>query len=533
MSDRHFTFAPLVKSQWTYIILFAMLGLLGIINHSMWRDEMNVWLIAKYSHNLADFWNNIRYDRGHPGLWHLLVAIAFHIVDNPIAMQILHWLIGSSAVLLLWLFAPFTQRQKILFSFGYLPFYQNLLISRNYALGMLLLFGICTAFNSRYKTYFGLACLLALLANSNIYGLFIAFSLTITLILELLLNDLQRKKFLHQKYTSLKLSPKIDIIGSGIVILSSFFLSAYTILPPAQVVTKKVLTEISTKSNLEQFLVSLGRLLGGYTLLIPNSARLLDLVVCGIIAIVLFVIFFTSFIDKILPLFFFTFSTLQILAFSYFSFPGRGPRHFGHFYFILIAALWIASYYKPQKWLVKRTIFWQRIKIKKVQSFTLMLVLYIQFFGGLFGFTHDVFIPYSASRQTVNYIKDNQLADEFIVASRDVNMASISGYFGKKLYYPERNNFGSFSLFLKHKRQDLTHEQVLQKTEKLLLKNPNNNVKRILLILHKELKTTHPNLEITQIKKFKYCMLSSERYYLHWVSLKNAGGSPNEKISTP
>ena len=522
MSDRRFTFTPLLKSQWTYIILFVILGLLGIINHSMWRDEMNVWLIAKYSHNLADFWDNIHYDRGHPGLWHLLVAIAFHLVDNPIAMQILHWLIGSSAILLLWLFAPFTQKQKILFSFGYLPFYQHLLISRNYALGMLLLFGICTAFNSRYKTYFGLACLLSLLANSNVYGLLIAFSLTVTLILEFLLNNVQRKKFLQQQSTFIKLSPQIDILGSSMIILSGFIFSIYMILPPAQVVTKEVLTHISTDSNLERFLVSLGRLLGGYTLLIPNSARLLDLVVCGIIATTLFLVFLTNFIDKVLPLFFFTFSNLQLFLFSYISFPGKGPRHFGHFYFILIAALWIASYYKPQKWLANKFIFLQHIRIKKIQYSTLMFVLYIQFFGGLFGFGHDIFIPYSASRQTVNYIKDNQLADEFIVASRDMNMASISGYLGQELYYPEREDFGSFTLFLKQKRQNLTHEQVLQKTEKILLKNPNDNVNRILLILYKELKTTHPNLTITSIKKFKHSWVDSERYYLYWVSLKKA-----------
>ena len=149
-----------------------------------------------------------------------------------------------------------------------------------------------------------------------------------------------------------------------------------------------------------------------------------------------------------------------------------------------------------------------------------MLVLYIQFFGGLYGFGHDIFIPYSASRQVANYLKDNQLADEFVVASRDINMASISGYLGQELYYPEREDFGSFTLFLKHKRQNLTHKQVLERTEKLLLENSDyNNKERILLILHKELKTTHSNLKITAIKKFKYSWIDTERYYLYWVSL--------------
>ena len=70
MFDRQPALKSLLKSQWTYIILFAVLGLIGVLNHSMWRDEMNVWLIAKYSENLSDFLTNIHYDRGHPGLSH-------------------------------------------------------------------------------------------------------------------------------------------------------------------------------------------------------------------------------------------------------------------------------------------------------------------------------------------------------------------------------------------------------------------------------------------------------------------------------
>ncbi|GAB4539290.1 MAG: hypothetical protein Tsb0014_29580 [Pleurocapsa sp.] len=520
MSSRRLSIAPLLKSQWTYISLFAILGLLGIVNHSMWRDEMNVWLIAKYSHNFADFWDNVRYDRGHPGLWHLLVSIAFHIADNPLAMQILHWAIGVLAIIIFWLFSPFTHRQKILFSFGYLPFFENLLISRNYGLGMLFLFGICTAFNSRTKTYLGLACLLALLANSNIYGLFIGVALTLTFILDFRFNDESRKTFLHRHFTLLKLHPKIDIFLSSIIVLITFVIAAYMILPPSQVVTEEVLTEIPTESNLELFLISLGRILGGYTLLIPNPDRLLDLVVCGIIALVIFFISLTNFTKKPLPLFFFSFSTLTIFLFSYVSFPGRGPRHFGHFYLILIAALWIASYYPPQSWLENKIKFLRQKQLKKTRLFVFMLLLYINFFCGIFRFGSDLFIPYSASQQVANYLQNNQLQDEFIVGNRDVNMAGVSGYLGQEIYYLERNNFGSFSLFLKQERQELDQEKVLQKLEKLLTTNAEGNLDKILLIMHKKLKTSNPQLKIAAIAKFEHSWIGSEKYYLYWVYLQ-------------
>ena len=44
------------------LLVFFVLGLLGILNHAMWRDELNGWLIARDSPSLTNFWNNIRFN---------------------------------------------------------------------------------------------------------------------------------------------------------------------------------------------------------------------------------------------------------------------------------------------------------------------------------------------------------------------------------------------------------------------------------------------------------------------------------------
>ena len=62
------------KSQWTAVFIIAVVGLLGALNHSMWRGEMNVWLIARDSPSWEALVANIHYDRAHPGLWHRLVG---------------------------------------------------------------------------------------------------------------------------------------------------------------------------------------------------------------------------------------------------------------------------------------------------------------------------------------------------------------------------------------------------------------------------------------------------------------------------
>ncbi|OKH31580.1 hypothetical protein FACHB389_21255, partial [Nostoc calcicola FACHB-389] len=184
-------------SPWFIIIIFSILGLIGILNHSMWRDELNPWLIVRDSESFGDLIANIRYE-GHPVLWYFSLAILRKIVDNPIIMQLFHWAITVVSVTLFCLYSPFKYQQKFLFCFGYFTFYEYLLISRNYAFSVLFVFAFCTIFSSRKITYAYLAILLGLLANSSAYGLLVSFSLALTLLAEFCFDSEHRKQYFNQ-----------------------------------------------------------------------------------------------------------------------------------------------------------------------------------------------------------------------------------------------------------------------------------------------------------------------------------------------
>lgn len=143
-----------------------------------------------------------------------------------------------------------------------------------------------------------------------------------------------------------------------------------------------------------------------------------------------------------------------------------------------------------------------------------MLILYFQLGGGIFGFTRDIIIPFSASKQTANYIQKAQLNNEFIVASRDANMAPLAGYLNRQLYYPELQKMGSYTLF-KDGRQDVQQTEILRQISSLLETQKVND--RILLILNNKLNVNQTDLEIIPIKEFKRAWVDSERYYLYWV----------------
>ncbi|MBT9311396.1 hypothetical protein [Leptothoe kymatousa] len=489
----------LYKSPWTAVLLVAVLGLIGALNHSMWRDEMNVWLIARDSPSWAAFVENVHYDRAHPGLWHVLVAGLYHLFGHPIAMQVFHWLLAMGSVLLIWRFSPFSHGQKWLITFGYLPFYEHLLIARNYAVAMVLLFAICALWPQRQRAYWPLAGLLVLLANSNVYALLIAIALAITLAIELLFEANLRRNWL-------------DILLSGGVIIAGCALALYFILPPSDVVNQ-ALGEYTTGIDLRQLLKAIGRIFGGYYIIIPNGARYLDLAVCGAIALVSCFCIGRRLLRKPYALTFYLLGNGILLAFTYAKFMPSAIRHYGNFYLILVASLWIASHYSPSPALAQK-IFPKQGQTTDLKWFNRVFttILVAHCLGGVFLFTTDLRIPYSASRKAAAYMRQANLQDEFIVASRDAQMASLSGYFGQPFYFPERQAMGSYTLFFKGARREVTQPEVIQQVQQLIADHP-----KILLVLTKELETPINGLAIEPIEQFTRAW-QDEEYYLYWVT---------------
>jgi hypothetical protein len=134
--------------------------------------------------------------------------------------------------------------------------------------------------------------------------------------------------------------------------------------------------------------------------------------------------------------------------------------------------------------------------------------------AGIVAFSRDLSIPYSASRETANYIKKHGLDQQFIVGSEDFTITPIAGYLNKKIYYPESQGLGSYVLF-NYQRKPVNDGEIFQQL-KTMLKYPSES---ILLILNHPLEIDDPDLEITPIEKFTKGFIYNEKYYLYDVSL--------------
>merc|ERR1712167_29244 len=294
----------------------------GAFNHALWRDEMQGWLVAWQSDNLIDLWKN-NAPSGHPVLWSLLIYFSKNITGTPISMQLMHWFLGSSAIVIFWRFSPFNLITKALFTFGYFPFWEYFFVCRHYVIAELIIFIFCSIYHLKDKTYIPFSLCIGLLANTQALSWSLSFAIGMTLVFDWFLNPNQRKNYKKNKRWILDLSSSIAIAST----LLCF--GAFSLLQ-----VRDSIKLLSSFIDIRHFLRVIGQVFGGYMLIIPNSSRFFALILCALITLILIVSTITFNRSYRPALIYFLSGIVFLFLFNYFLFLGDGSRHYGY-YFLL------------------------------------------------------------------------------------------------------------------------------------------------------------------------------------------------------
>ena len=364
---------------------FLVFGTLGVFRHEMWRDEVQVWNLARSSSSIADLFANMRTE-GHPALWHLCVYAISQLSHSPLSMQLFHLGIAAFNVYLLVKFSPFTQMQKVMMTFGYFNFFEYALIARSYAMGITFTFLFCSTYrwcqrqqqsSNRAMAQIGLLLpfvILAFLANTSLYGLFLSVALCIPLLwlgsASSLTTDLRRPKALFLK-----------AFGVGILCLG--WLSCYLQISRINVahsVNSGLVSNIVQNASTLGTLRAIGRRLfstvsqvwrsyvpvptfwredfwiGNALADVDGWPQLLgmeiNVLVATALSLLLVVWAVRCFYPKPKYLAVYVTGTLLPMAFSYFLFRGS-IRHYGHLFIVLLACFWLVKVdvsYKETIW---------------------------------------------------------------------------------------------------------------------------------------------------------------------------------------
>ena len=422
----------------------------------MWRDELQAWLLARDSHSIPQLFSNLRYD-GHPGLWHLLLYIVTCFTHNPVYTQVLHFLLACGFVFVFIRYAEIKTLYKIMILAGYLPLYEYSVISRCYALSLLLIFLCCTFYKERTNRYLAIGICLALLANSNVYGAIMAIGLAGILFLDyFIIQETKKRKWL-------------PFIGGLLITTIGLALAVYQIIPKKgnsfPVDYPNGLTDVT------RWLSSWSRIFTSYmyvpstedihfwntnyyfdkTAIIGNALwpwlqshheYLAGWIIMPTLIMLLSILLF---LRKKLILLFYVVLTLTFVCFSYYT-NLSFMRYAGFLWITFICSYWLSTYYQDDHY--KNSILNKLIPISlKIEKPFLLLLFSVNIMGSVVAYEKDFENDFSTSKLAADYLKEKQLDKLPYVGSSDFIVSPITAYLDNKMYYPDMKAEGSFCIW--------------------------------------------------------------------------------------
>ncbi len=421
-------FAPnskLTRALFVSVVFFIAEFIL-VQYHEMWGDEIHSWAIARTSHTFGELLYNTRYE-GHPKLWYVLLYVLQKFTSAIFCMQALHVTIAACTVFVVCYFSPFTLQQNILLSCGYFFAYEYSIISRNYAIEILLLFlcaGVYTQYKGRHLVL--LSLLFFLLFETNVYGVIIGAPFYGYIIWSL------------YKTHALKRSP---FFISVLIFLAGVFLSVMGMKPPPGSGVAPWVTDFTFLN----FIHVLSTVFTSYVAIPKFSSHywamgfLYDLpqhiyiqAALGILILVVVAFLFAD--DKKILVLFYT-VTIGILLFSYIKNFGW-IRHHGHLYILFILCYWL---YTSENTGGNKLNLWLR-------KYFVTTLLLLQVAGSVWANTADVKYTFSNDMAVAGYLKANSLDKLTLLGDGDYEVSGIAGLMDKNIYFIRTNSWGQWTL---------------------------------------------------------------------------------------
>ncbi len=473
---------------------YAILSLVLIWHHEPWRDELQCWEIARQSTTLSDLFHNARYE-GHPSAWYLLLFAITRFTSSFVPVQSLHWFIALASVALVLWRSPFAHWQKVLLVFGYFFLYEYGVLTRNYALGILLAFSICSLMQHRQRHWLVLCALLFALMQCSMFALLLACALSAPLFLKGI-NAIKNGEINWRQWT----------LG-GIIVLGGLLISAIDMAPPPDTAYA-----IGWKWANPEWRFALG---GFFRAMLPmppwelhgwghHILEKLPLdwgqrttVECvGAILLLLGCVW--SLRKSPFALSFFLLAWLGISLFLAVKFQGY-IRHLGHFYLAYIMALWMGGKALNQGF--TKTYF------------TFMLL--VQLASAVPMAYFDLRYPFSQSRMVADFLRQHHLESRFIVGDYDYAISPIAFHLRRPIYYPNQRKSGSYLLW-SNAQAALKYDDIVPVATDLCQAHGN-----LLLLTSYPIPSENMNDSVKVVKAFFPAIEGSEEYYLYEVYCGN------------
>jgi hypothetical protein len=412
--------APRVPGAADIVITLAFLAAMiaNLAHHAMWRDELNAWGIVVASPTLANLFHNMHYE-GHPALWHGLLWLASAVSTAPQTMQVVHGIIGAGLVLLIGLASPFSRLERVLLLAGYFLAFEFTVVSRNYGICLLLALLYAHTRSATPRLLWRNAVLLALLANTTVWGTILSGALALDYLIDRVLDG--------RRQGGIRYAP---LAGAAAVYLAGAAVAVATMMPAADIGVQPThpfdlalsfghLLRTMLRFVEVPFLPIRPSLLAPHFWPEPREQdsvaalwRLLLLLpfACLVIA--------GLFRRDPMLLLIVGLTLIGCVVFGHVVFS-NGIRHWGISFVVVIACLWMQRMRRPgASWLV-------------------LAMLLAGAVGGVQAIAAEWRQPYSQAEATAIWIRQHQLQDLPLVGFQDFKAIAVAQYLQRPMTMPE------------------------------------------------------------------------------------------------
>ncbi|HEX2466249.1 MAG TPA: hypothetical protein VHR17_16625 [Thermoanaerobaculia bacterium] len=496
-------------------VVFFVVGLVGILHHEMWRDEIEIWMLATDSPTLSALMTNIS-TQPHPPLWYLLTWFLARVTSDLRAMQLLSLAIGTGTAYLFASRAPLPLLHRALFCFGYFPLFEYTIISRSYGLDLFFSIAFCVLYAKERRRYPWLALTLALLANVHLLGTVIAGLLFLLLAWDAVALAQQHRAG-WRVWGSLAAAAGGILLGLSEGLLAAARMGAEHV-HRAPIDTTWIEGTLASIVNAYLPLPDIfERTFWNSSFLALVPARWAEIFTVGL-AIVLFASCAAALRRSRILLALYTGGTLAMLV-VFAEKSSAYMRHYGHLAILFIAMLWLSASRDARA----------RALVGPA-SVTLAVVLALHVGGGAFAYGADLKYPFSRSQDASRFLAAKpELTDATLVGSIDYTAQPFAAYLGKSIYYPDQQRFGTFMTW-GPEREVVRYQRVLKDAIRL----HRESAKPVVLILDYNPKVgavgdrcrADDQFEVELLAAFQCAIVSEESYWLALLRETPADGAP-------
>lgn len=417
---------------------WVIITLILASRHVFWRDEVRAMSFAISGSSLGEMVATVRGD-GHPLLWYLLLRPAV-LLFGKAALPVLAWVIALGAVILLLWRAPFTTPIKAMILGSHIMLWDFSVMARNYGLSMLLMFAFAATYRPERGRIMGSALLLALLANTNVHAMLIAW-----LLLAVWLVDLYPCRQVAAQWLRRQAIPAVMIL---MLATAACIAAVFPTINDAAIYTE----------HRDPVSVIKAVLLPGYGFVIKSG---LAWPVYGALSAVLYASLFLLWPRRS----YFLAGLLALWGFSLFFtviYPGS-ERHIGLWLLFVITLNWMDTARRPSE-PAGRTVLWWTSH----SAFILLLVAELVMAG--LAIADQWHQPYSRARDLAQLLtRDPSLARAIIMADPDTMIETLPYYApGHRVYRIRPQAFGPLNLFAaKGANLDITISDILASAQQL------------------------------------------------------------------